>query len=63
VSELDSHSKQIIDIAISPDDRYIATADIQGIIHIYDSNLQFNRAIESKASFNYYFFFKFRSNL
>ena len=52
VCELDPHSGQVIDIQISPDDKYIATSDNKGTIQIFDNNLEFNRSIESKTFFN-----------
>ena len=64
VCELDSHKKQVIDIAISPDDRYLATGDLHGVIQIFNSNLQFTRNIESKnliyLSVSLYHFFYFQ---
>jgi WD40 repeat protein len=47
LGELESHKAQVIDIQVSPDDKFIASVDISGKIQIFDSNLNYIKELQS----------------
>jgi len=47
LGEMEGHKAQIIDIEVSPDDKYVATVDVTGKIQIYDQNLEFIKELQS----------------